>query len=577
MRQMAQDTAALSPGGPTEAAARDPKWWTLVAVCTGVFMLLLDITIVNVALPDIQTELDASLSDLQWVIDAYALSLAALLLTAGSLADLFGRRRVFVIGTVLFTLGSIACGSAQDILFLTISRAFQGIGGAAMFATALALLASAFHGKDRGTAFGVFGATTGVAVAIGPVLGGVLTSGLSWRWIFFVNIPICFVAIAVSLLKVQESKDPKAGRPDWFGFVSFSLALGALVYGLIEAGQESWGEQKVVASLIASAVLMAVFVISQLLQRQPMFDLSLLRKPTFTGGLIAAFGVSASIFSLLTFLVIYVQNVLDYSAVATGVRFLFLSVASFFAAAIAGRLTERVPIKWLIGPGFLILGVGLLLLLGIQTDSSWTHLIPGLTVAGVGIGMINPPLASTAVGVVPVERSGMASGVNSTFRQVGIATGIAALGSIFSQQVADAARPGLSGKVPPAALGRLTDALSGGQVHAAAAGAEKAASAAGGQGTGQQAFDLVTRVGTSSVVDALNHITLIAAVIAFAAGVLCLFLIRQKDFVVRGGPAPEAATGTERDEPVGEHVGEPVAVEADLPAGGAHAARSHRA
>jgi EmrB/QacA subfamily drug resistance transporter len=532
---------------PAPSAGRDPKWWTLTAVCTGVFMLLLDITIVNVALPDIQSQLHASLSDLQWVIDAYALSLAALLLTAGSLADLYGRRRVFVIGLLLFTLGSIACGSAQNIGFLQIARAFQGIGGAAMFATALALLAGAFHGKDRGTAFGVFGATTGVAVAIGPVLGGALTSGLSWRWIFFVNIPICLVALTVSLLKVVESKDPDAGRPDWFGFVSFSLALGALVYGLIEAGETSWGEQKVVLSLVASAVLLVVFVVSQALQSSPMFDLGLLRKPTFTGGLIAAFGVSASIFSLLTFLVIYVQNVLDYSAVETGVRFLFLSGASFFAAAIAGRLTERVPVKWLIGPGFLILGVGLLLLYGIHDDSSWAHLIPGLTVAGVGIGMINPPLASTAVGVVPVERSGMASGVNSTFRQVGIATGIAALGSIFSQQVADAVRPELTGKVPAQAVDGLTAALSGGQVHAAAVGAQQAATTAQGASVGQQAFDLVQQVGTSAVVDALNHITLIAAVIAFASGVLSLALIRQQDFVVRGA-APAGREEPVRDE-----------------------------
>lgn len=540
---MTQDTSAYhaAAGGRHVAApARDPKWWTLVAVCTGVFMLLLDITIVNVALPDIQRELDASLSDLQWVIDAYALSLAALLLTAGSLADLFGRRRVFVIGVVLFTVGSVACGAAQDITLLTVSRAFQGIGGAAMFATALALLARAFHGKDRGTAFGVFGAVTGVAVAIGPVLGGVLTSGLSWRWIFFVNIPICLVAIGVTVAKVQESRNPHAGRPDWIGFATFSLALGALVYGLIEAGQKSWGDRVVVVSLVASAVLLVLFVVSQLRQQHPMFDLGLLRKPTFVGGLVAAFGVSASIFSLLTFLVIYVQNVLDYSAVQTGVRFLFLSGASFVAAAVAGRLTEKVPVKWLIGPGFLVLGVGLLLMLGIQDDSSWTHLIPGLTVAGVGIGMINPPLASTAVGVVPVERSGMASGVNSTFRQVGIATGIAALGSIFGRQVADAVRPGLEGQVPGPALEPLTAALSGGQVNAAAQGAQAAAAQGGGASAGQQAFDLVTQVGTSGVVDALNHIVVIAAALAFASGVLCLVLVRQKDFVVRGGPRPPA-------------------------------------
>jgi EmrB/QacA subfamily drug resistance transporter len=530
MTHQAAEPAAQQPAG----TARDPKWWTLTAVCLGVFMLLLDITIVNVALPDIQDQLDASLSDLQWVIDAYALSLAALLLTAGSLADLFGRRRVFVIGLVLFTVGSVACGAAQDIFFLQVSRAFQGIGGAAMFATALALLAAAFHGKDRGTAFGVFGATTGVAVAIGPVLGGALTSGLSWRWIFFVNVPICLLALAVSLLKVVESKDPRAGRPDWIGFVTFSIALGALVYGLIEAGKDGWGEPRVVASFVVCAVLLVTFVVSQLVQRQPMFDLSLLRKPTFTGGLIAAFGVSASVFSLLTYLVIYVQNVLGYSAVDTGVRFLYLSGASFVAAAIAGRLTEHVPVKWLIGPGFLVLGVGLLLIHGIHDDSSWTHLIPGLVVSGLGVGMINPPLASTAVGVVPVSRAGMASGVNSTFRQVGIATGIAALGSIFSQRVADAVRPDLAaGHVPAQALDGLTAALSGGQVVPAAQAAQRAAAAQGGQSAGQHAYDLVHRVGTSGVVDSLNHITMIAAVMAFVAGVLCLVLIRQKDFVDR--------------------------------------------
>jgi len=251
---------AAEPTAP--AAAGDAKWWTLAAVCVGIFMLLLDITIVNVALPDIQDELDASLADLQWVIDAYALSLAALLLTAGSLADLFGRRLVFVIGTALFTLGSIACGAANDITFLTLARAFQGIGGAAMFATALALIAAEFQGRDRGVAFGLFGATTGVAVALGPVLGGVLTSGLSWRWIFFVNIPACLVAIAIARLKMRESNDPRAGRPDWVGFVTFSLALGALVYGLIEAGRTGWTDGRVLTFLAASAALLVGFVVS---------------------------------------------------------------------------------------------------------------------------------------------------------------------------------------------------------------------------------------------------------------------------------------------------------------------------
>src|SRR3954464_8621593 len=237
---MTEPTATTATDAPT--AARGPKWWTLVAVCLGVFILLLDITIVNVALVNIQDDLGASLSDLQWVIDAYALSLAALLLTAGSLADLYGRRLVFVIGTALFLVGSVACGATQDIFFLQASRAFQGIGGAAMFATALALIASGLHRRDRGVAFGAFGATTGVAVPVRPVLGGVLTSGLSWRWIFFVNVPICLLAMAIGLMRVAESHDPHPGKLDLIGFVTFSSGLGLLVFGLIRGGSDGWSD-----------------------------------------------------------------------------------------------------------------------------------------------------------------------------------------------------------------------------------------------------------------------------------------------------------------------------------------------
>ncbi|CAN5423590.1 MFS transporter [soil metagenome] len=546
---MTDPTATES--APAETSGLDPKWWTLIAVCTGVFMLLLDITIVNVALPDIQEQLDASLSDLQWVIDAYALSLAALLLTAGSLADIYGRRKVFVIGLVLFTLGSIACGAAQDILLLTIARAFQGIGGAAMFATALALLASAFSGRDRGVAFGAFGATTGVAVAVGPVLGGVLTSGLSWRWIFFVNIPICIVALVISIGRVQESHDPRAGTPDWAGFLSFSGALGGLVYGLISAGDDGWGDQKVLACLGASAFLFVVFLLVQLGAKHPMFDLSLLRKPTFTGGLIAAFGISASIFSLLAYLVLYIQGVLGFSAVQSGFRLVLLSAMAFVFAALAGRLTEKVPAKLLIGPGFLVLGVGLFLLHGIPSSSdpdSWHHLIPGLLVCGIAIGLINPPLASTAVGVVHPAQAGMASGVNSTFRQIGIATCIATLGSLFSHQVADEVMKGLQGTPVAGQSAGISEAITSGQVQRVVESAPQASQA--------QISDLAT----SSFVDALNHIILIAMVLAFAAAVLTLLLIRQRDFVAHGGPpagaAPEGAGAGEGDAsaPHGAHV-----------------------
>src|SRR3954470_6932444 len=431
--------------------AMDRKWWTLIAVCTGVFMLLLDVTIVNVALPDIQQAFGASLSGLQWVIDAYALTLAALLLTAGSIADRAGRRLVFAVGIGVFTLGSLLCGLSSGTTFLALARALQGVGGAIMFATSLALLAQAFAPQERGTAFGVFGAVTGVAVAIGPVLGGAITSGLSWRWIFFVNLPIGVGALAVTLLAVAESRAPGARRPDWAGCATFSVALAALVFGLIRSHPDGWGSTTVVVALSTAVVLLAAFVAIEATSRHPMLDLGRLRVPTFNGGLIAAWGISASIFSLLTFLVLYLQNFLGYSALQTGVRFLPMTGAIFLVAAIAGRLSDRVPTRWLISPGFALVGGGLLLMRGIEPGGGWTHLLPGFLLAGVGAGLVNVPLASTAVGVVEPERAGMASGINSTPRPGGIAPGVAALGSVLASRVRDIVNEQLAGPAGPRA------------------------------------------------------------------------------------------------------------------------------
>ena len=285
--------------GGGDLSQRGNKWWTLTAVCLGTFMLLLDITIVNVALPDIQKALHSSFSDLQWIVDAYALTLAAFLLTAGSLADMYGRRLLWLIGLAVFTGASVLCGFAVSTLMLQLSRALQGVGGAIMFAVSLALLADAFRGKDRGVAFGVWGTVTGLAVAIGPLLGGVLTSGLSWRWIFFVNVPIGIAAAVISVIKVTESRAPQASGPDWPGFVLFTVALSSLVYALIESNQRSFTNALVLGCFAAAAVLLAVFVFVELRSAQPMFDMKLFKLPTFSGGSVAAFGLSASILSLI--------------------------------------------------------------------------------------------------------------------------------------------------------------------------------------------------------------------------------------------------------------------------------------
>jgi EmrB/QacA subfamily drug resistance transporter len=483
-------------------------------------MLLLDITIVNVALPAIQKDLSSSFADLQWVVDAYALTLAAALLTSGSLADLYGRRLMYLIGLAAFSVASLLCGLATNTLFLQLARGAQGIGGAIMFSVSLALLADAFRGKDRGIAFGVWGAITGLAVAVGPLVGGALTSGLSWRWIFFVNLPIGVLAVGITATRVRESRDPRPRRPDWLGFVTFTASLAFLVFGLIKSSERGFTAPLVLGCFAAAAFLMAAFVTVEFVVEHPMFDLGLFRKPTFSGAAIAAFGVSATIFSMFLYLTIYLQDVLGYSAYGTGVRLLTASAGIFVTAGIAGRLSSRVPVRFLIGPGLLLIGAGLLVMRGLDAQSTWTHLVPGLVLAGVGVGMLNPPLASTAVGVVPPHQAGMASGINSTFRQVGIATGIALLGSLFASQVRQAAAidlarvPGIDGHAT--AIG---SSLTNGQL-AKTLGTLPPADRAQVAGAARAAFTT-----------GLDHILLVAGIMALIAGVLTLLLIRSQDFV----------------------------------------------
>ena len=517
----------------------DRKWWTLIAVCLGTFMLLLDVTIVNVALPSIQSSLHASFSDLQWVVDAYALTLAALLLTTGSLADLFGRRRLFVAGLVVFSLSSLLAGAASDPLWLNLARGAQGVGGAAMFSTSLALLGAAFQGRERGTAFGVWGAITGLAVAIGPVVGGALTTGLSWRWIFLVNVPIGIVAVILCMTRVEESRPPRAQRPDLIGFVTFSGALAALVYALIKGNALGWGSAVIVTCLVASVVLLVAFLAAEVIQGdRAMFDLKLFRKPTFTGGAIAAFGLSAGLFSLLLYLTLYIQDVLGYTALETGLRMLVISGGILMTSALSGRLSTHVPVRLLIAPGLALVGVGLLLMRGLTPTSGWSHLILGFLLAGAGTGMINPPLASTAIGVVEPARAGMASGINSTFRQVGIATGIAGFGALFSHTV----RTHIVSLLSTASHGGFALGVPG--AHALAVGVSQGS----GIGPGLATLPAAARPEAAlavraSFVAGLNQVFLYGAILVFISAALSLVLIRTRDFVASARPAGAAAPG----------------------------------
>lgn len=515
--------SARPPGNGDEGPAPDSSTlgrhniWTLLVVCAATFMLLLDVTIVVVALPDIQRELDAGFASVQWVIDAYALTLAALLLVSGALADRYGLRLVFTIGLGVFTIGSALCAVAQDPMMLILSRALQGIGGAILFATSLALLAVTFSGRARGMAFGIWGAITGVATSVGPILGGALTTGVSWRAIFWINIPIGVIAIIATLRYIKETRSPHPTRPDWTGAATFTGALVALVYGLIRAGQESWTDAAVIGCFVATVVLLAAFVAIERRVKYPMFDLSLLRIPTFLGGSVAAFAMNGSLFAMFLYIVIYLQNALGYSALETGVRMLLVSGMTLVAATIAGRVSAHIPMRWLIGPGLGLVALGLFLMMGLDAESDWTHLIAGFLVAGVGAGMVNPPLASTAIGVVQPHKSGMASGVNNTCRQVGIAVGTAVYGTVF----ASAMRGSLSGNgtVTDDQSGKLTDAIQHGGVGSVMQSVPQ-----------EQRASLMHEV-MGAFASSIDDLVLTGGLVALVGGLVAIVLIRPKDFI----------------------------------------------
>jgi EmrB/QacA subfamily drug resistance transporter len=415
--------------------------WTLIAVCVTTFMLLLDITIVNVALPRIQSSLNASLTGLQWVVDAYALALAALILTAGALSDRFGRRRLFIFGVIVFTAASAVCGAAWDIAALDIARGVQGVGGAALFATALALIGHEYRGRDLFGAIAVWGATIGAAVASGPLVGGILTDALGWRWVFFVNVPVGAFALFVAFRYMAESRDEGAVRTDAAGLISFSAALFLIVFGLLRGNAEGWSSALIVGTLAAGVALLGVFVAVELAQKRPMLDMSLFRRPAFVGVSLATFALGAGMFAMFPYLSIYLQDVLGLSPLGAGLRLLPLT-AFVFAVPIATRnIAQRTPAWILAGAGLLLVTGSLLLMHGVAATSSWTTLLAGFIVGGIGIGLANPTLAGAALRVVDPARSGMASGFNNACRLGGVAIGVAGLGAVLEHRVGNALAP----------------------------------------------------------------------------------------------------------------------------------------
>ena len=419
------------------------KWWTLAAVSFGLFMIMLDNTVVNVALPAIQEDLGVGISELQWIVAGYALSFAALMLIGGKLADAYGRRLIFVVGIVVFTGASLWCGLADSGNMLIAARVVQGVGAALMNPATLSIIAATFPAKERGTAIGIWAGVSALALAIGPLVGGLLTEHLSWHWIFFVNVPVGVIAIAASYLLITESRDETHDNLDLPGLATSALGLFALTYGLIEANSYGWTSARIVGSFVVAVVSLAAFVQIERRRRSPMLDLSLFRSGTYAGANVAMLLVALAMFGVFFFVSLYMQNVLGYSAVQAGAAFLPMTILIILVAPFAGKASDKYGSRWLMTTGMVLLGVQLLYLSQLGTDATFWNLLPGFLVGGFGMALTMTPTVAAATRAVPVHKSGVGSAVLNAMRQVGGSLGIALMGAIVAAEASG--RPGIDG------------------------------------------------------------------------------------------------------------------------------------
>ncbi len=422
-------------------AEENKKWWTLAAVAFGLFMIMLDNTVVNVALPSIAKDLHISIAELEWIVTGYALVFAALLITGGKLADMLGRRKIFTIGLAIFSLASLACGLAPNAGFLIGARGVQGVGAALMSPATLSIITATFPPKQRGQAIGIWAGVSALALAIGPLVGGLIVDNIGWNWIFFVNVPIGVLGIVVSQLVIKESRDTSHEQSiDLPGLLTSGLALFALSYGLIEGNRHGWASGEILGLFAAAAVLLTAFVVLETRQRLPMLDLSLFKIPSFVGANTVALLVSLGMFGVFFFISLYVQNILGYSPTKAGAVFLPMTVLIIVIAPIAGKLSDRFGGRWLMGGGMTLLGISLLFYQRAGVHTGFWTLLPSMLLGGVGMAMTMSPMTSVAMGSVPIDKAGVGSGVLNSFRQIGGALGIAVMGAIVASYLHAPAR-----------------------------------------------------------------------------------------------------------------------------------------
>ncbi|HEY3107079.1 MAG TPA: MFS transporter [Gaiellaceae bacterium] len=417
-------------------APENRKWLTLVAVAFGLFMIMLDNTIVNVALPSIQRDLHIGISELEWVFNGYALTFGVLMLTGGKLADLLGRRFIFIVGLVIFGAASLACGLATSGGMLIGARVVQGVGSALMNPATLSIITATFPPRQRGMAIGIWAGVAAMALAIGPLAGGLITEHIGWNWIFFINVPVAVVAVLFTRLVVDESRDTSADqRLDLPGLLSSGIALFALTYALIEANNYGWTSARILGLFGLAAVSFAAFIVLELWQRNPMLDLSLFKNSTFAGANTVMLLVGLAMFGVFFYNSLFLQNVLGYSAVQTGATFLPMTVLIILVAPLTGKYSDRVGSRWLMGFGMVLLASSLFIFSRLDASSTFWNILPGLLVGGLGMAFVMTPTTAAAMGSVPVDKAGVGSAVLNSGRQVGGSLGIAVMGAIVLSEV----------------------------------------------------------------------------------------------------------------------------------------------
>lgn len=542
-----------SVGRPAESPAGGRKWWALAACCFGLFMALLDVTVVNVALPVVQRDLGASFSALQWVIDAYTIALAVLLVSAGRLADVFGRKRVFMVGLSIFTLGSLLCGLSASFTVFGLShiqmlwgaRVIQGVGGSVMLPVSLAIVSSTFEGRQRGTAIGIWGGVSGLATAIGPVVGGLLVEKVSWQSIFYLNIPIGVIGVALSAWAIWESRDERATRSiDLFGLATITVGLFCLVLALIQGGDKGWSSAYILTLFGISSGSLIFFVVGESRIRNPMVDPRLFKNKSFTGSAIIAFALSAGLYSMFFFLALYLQNSLSFNAFETGLRLLPLSGLVLFAAPLAGNLTGRIGPRPVLFAGMALLAVAVYLMARISPEdgpSDWVVLLPAFVIAGLGNGLVNPPISTVAVSTVSPRFAGMAAGVNNVCRQVGIAFGIAFWGAILTNRYNRYVQDKISALDGPRLTGQIKQNIVDGVQSAGTTAGSMGLKGAPASFRDASFFSEVQDIARAAFIDGTVDVLRLAAIMLAFGALAALILVRSSDLI---GYSPEEAGET---------------------------------